>query len=258
MSLKVCVMSPLHNLGSTVVSEMIAQGLTFDNKTTTLLFTQPNSLLPGYINIGTTQDPTRSIMQIVKLIDNGAIEDSDILDYAYSYTKNSWLLNVADPSLVGRDREQVISHVYQRVPTDVVVCDNSEDINSSLTQKLLAESDMIFIVIDMSKKCKDRLEAWMESPYLKGNPNVYIIVNKYDEVVSSVRNFARSIKMPANRVCKLHYNPWIMKCTGNGELHTILPFARALDPRVANLNNDICEITQCVNGAMVIRMKKGL
>ena len=257
MGHRILVMSPLHNMGASVVSEMIAQGLTFDNKTSTIVFTEPKSLLPSYVNIGNVNDPTRSIMQIVKLIDNGAIDDKDILDYAYSYTKNSWILNVADPSLNGRDREQVVNYVYSRVPTDVVICDNSEDIDSPLTQNLLDSSDLIFIVIDMSVKCRKYLASWLESPQLKDNPNVYIIINKYDEVVYAVRNLARLLGTPANRVCKLHYNPWITKCTCNSQLHTVLPLAHELDPRVANLNNDILEINQCVNGSMVMKMKKG-
>lgn len=257
MAHKILIMSPLHNMGATVAAEMLAQGLTFDNKTTTLLFTQPSSYLPQYINIENVNDPTRSIMQIVKLIDNGAIEDRDILDYAFPYVKNSWLVNVADPSLSGHDREQVVTHIYGRVPTDIAICDNSEDIDSHLTQTLLDESDMLFLVVDMSKKSRERLKLWLETPQLKNFPNIYVIVNNYNEVVYSVRNFAKAISMPANRVCKLHYNPWIQKCTLNSQLHTILPLARELDPRVANLNNDISEMMQCVNGSMVMKIKKG-
>ena len=257
MAHKVLVMSPLHNIGSTVVSEMIAQGLTFDNKTTTLLFTQPNSYLPQYINVGKADDPTRSVMQIVKLVDNGALADNDILDYAYPYTKNSWLMNAADPSLEGKDREQVITHVYSRVPTDIVVCDNSEDITSSLTAVLLDVSDMLFIVVDMSRKCAEHLKAWLNSSQLKNFHNVYIVLNHYDETVFAVRNYAKMINYPANRVCKLHYNPWIQKCCINSQLHTILPLSRELDPRVANLNNDVNELIQCINGSMVMKLKKG-
>ncbi len=257
LSHKILVMSPLHNLGATVTSEIIAQGITFDNKTSTLIFTQSDSLMPRYLGIENVNDPTRSIMQIVKLIDNGAIEDKDILDYAHSYAQNSWLMNVADPSLDIKDREQVVSHVYNRVKTDICVCDNSEDIDSPLTQSLLEQSDMLFLVVDMSIKCTEHLMAWLESPILKNFPHVYVIVNRYDEVFMAVRNYARSIKMPANRVCKIHYNPWIQKSSLRYQLHTVLPLARELDPRVANLNADVNEIIQCINGDMVIKIRKG-
>ena len=98
MGHKILVMSPLHNMGATVASTFIAQGATFDNKTTNLIFTQPNSNLPTYLGINNISDPTRSVMQIVRLIDNGAIEDKDIIDYAHQYSRNAYMLNVADPS----------------------------------------------------------------------------------------------------------------------------------------------------------------
>lgn len=79
MAHKILVMSPLHNMGSTVAASLLAQGLTYSSKTCTLLFTQPESLLPSYFGIQDVNDPTRSVMQIVRLIDNGAIADKDIL-----------------------------------------------------------------------------------------------------------------------------------------------------------------------------------
>lgn len=257
MSHRILVMSPLHNMGATVVSTLVAQGVTFDNKTSTLIFTQPKSRLPEYIGIDNIYDPTRSVMQIVKLVDSGAIDDSDILDYAHSYSKNAYLLNVADPSLTGKDREQVVTHIFNRAPTDITICDNSEDIDTPLTQRLLDITDTVFIVIDMSRKSREYLKAWLETPQLSTNPNVYFIVNRYDEVVYSKRNFAKTISQPANRVGKIHYNPWIEKCCNNRQLHTVLPLARQLDPRVANLNNDICELIQCINGDILFKIKKG-
>ncbi len=258
MGHRVLVMSPLHNLGATVASGIIAHAMTFDNKTSTVVFTEPVSHLPDYFGIEGVDDPTRSVMQIVKLVDNGALADADILDYAYSYGKNGWLLNLSDASLEGRDRDQVVNHVYKRVPTDVCVCDNSDDLNTPLTKGLLEISDMLFIVVDMSGKSEEHLHSWLESPILKDFKNVYILVNKYSEVVCSLRDYAKRIRMPANRVCKIHLNPWIQRCTLHKQLATLLPQARELDPRVANLNVDMNELIQCINGDILVKNKKGL
>lgn len=257
MAHKILVMSPLHNLGATVASSLVAQGLTYYNKTSTLLFTKTNSELPKYLGIDDIDDPTRSIMQVVKLIDSGAIKNEDIVDYGHQYSKNSWVLNVADPALVDKDKEQVILHAFEKITTDVVICDNSDDINTPLSKRLLEVADMLFIVIDMSDKCLEHLKAWLEIPIIKNSPNVYILVTRYNEVVMSLRNFARKIDYPANRVCKIHYNPWLQKCSMSGQLHTVLPLARELDPRVANLNNDIQELAECIHGTIAIKYKKG-
>lgn len=257
MSHKIMVMSPLHNIGATCVAELLAQGLTFDSKTATLLFTEIDSKLPTYLGIEEINDPTRSIMQMIRLVDNGALEDKDILDYAYSFSKNCWLMNSTDKSLIGSDYEQVITHTFKRAPTDVSVCDVSSDLETPLTTALLETADMLFIVTDMSEKCTEHCKAWLQSKKLQDFKNVYVIVNKYDETVMAVRNYAKKLGISSNRVCKFHYNPWIAKCCWTMSLHTILPLARELDPRVAALNNDINELIQCVNGSIILRMKKG-
>ena len=259
MAHKILVLSPLHNIGTTSVAALINQGLTFDNKESTIMFTRNDSVLPQYLGIQSVQDPTRSIMQIVRLIDNGALEDQDILDYAYVYAKNSYMMNVADPSLTERDKSQILDHIYSRIPTDVIVCDNSEPVESDMTARLIEACDMIFIVVNTYVKCKEFLNLWMQMPIFKQNKSkVFLVVNQYDETVSALRNIARIYNFPANRVCKIHYNPWISKCCMSGQLHTILPLARELDPRVANLNTDINELIMCINSSMFMNSKKGL
>lgn len=259
MAHKVLVMSPLHNMGATVVATLLAQGATYDNKTTMLVYTEPTSLLPFYIGVDDVDDPTRSVMQIVKLIDSGAIADADIKDYAFSCTDNCYMLNIADKSLAEKDRIQVVKHVYSRVPTNLTVCDCSEDLDSKFTQSLIEESDMIFIVLDNSQKAYQRMKLWLQEPILQGRKNdVYVIVNCYNEVVTSVRNLAKKLGLPANRVCKLHYNPWITKCCLNGKLTEVLQSARVFDARTVNLRNDIDEFNQCIDGSIILKSKKGL
>lgn len=257
MAHRILVMSPLHNMGTTVASTFLAQGLTFSNKTTTLLFNEPESLLPSYVGIESVEDPTRSIMQIVRLIDNGSIADRDILDYCYTISKNANLLNLADKSLSAKDRLQVVQHVYTRVPTNVVICDNSADIDDRTSKILIDESDMVFIVVDTSIKSAQRLKFWLQHPNLVNHRNVYVIVNEYNEVISSLRDYAKYLGMSANRVCKIHYNPWIRKCCFNGGLATILPLAREYDPRVVNLKCDIDELCQCVESNILLSTRKG-
>ena len=256
MSVRVLVMSPLHNLGQTVCSTLFAQGVTFSGKTSMLLATEQSSPISEYISLDKEVDPTRSVMQIVRLIDSGSIGDSDILDYAHQYTKNGFYLNTSDAALTGTDRTQVITHLFQHTPCDIVLCDNGADLDSDITRELLELSDAVFIVIDMSPKCLKYLENWLKSKILKEYANVFLIVNKYDEVVSSMRDFAKKTSLTSNRLCKIHYNPWIRKCTLNGQLHTILPLAREYDPRVANLAIDVDDIANSCANIDLMKIKK--
>lgn len=244
-------------MGTTVVATMLAQGVTFSNKTSTLLYTRDDSTLPKYLGIESVSDPTRSVMQIVKLIDNGAIQDKDILDYTYKYATNAYMLNTSDTSIADTDKRQIINHIYTRTPSDIVILDNSEDISHPLTKAMLDVSDVVFVVVQPSAKAFERLKVWLTYTGLKDKDSVYVIVNNYNEVVYSVRDLAKHMGLPARRVCKLHYNPWITKCCITGTLQTILPLSMNIDARVANLSNDIKEFNSCINSEFYNVSRKG-
>lgn len=257
MGSKILVMSPLHNMGASTVSAMIAQGFTFSGKTSTLMYTDTNSPLPQWLGIPSVNDPTRSIAQAEKLVRSGSMKKSDILNYTYNYSKNAYLLNTVAQELQDVQRMRIMKHFFRDVPTDIVVMDNSMDITDDATADLIEVADIVFLVTDMSEKCTKRLKDWLTLPVLKNNKHVYIIVNRYDEVIESLRTFAKKLGLPANRVGKLHYNPWITRASRSNSLHDVLPNAVNWDPRVANLNKDIEEYMQCIQGEQLLRAQKG-
>ena len=258
MAYKILVISPLHNLGTSTVSSMMAQAMAMNNKSVMLTFMQPDATIPTYLGIDGFNDPTRSIMQVSKLIDTGALRNKDILDYAYQFHPNCHLLNVADPSLTTTDRLSLVSHVFEHTPTDVVIVDDSSDIDSRSITEMLDLTDLTFVVINMSTTSAYHLKVWLNETKLKDNPNIFIIVNYYNEVVADLRGFAKSIGIPANRVAKVHYNPCIQKCTRNGHLNDVLPLAFEYDPRVAELRSDFSDIDRCLNNFIKQKLMKGI
>lgn len=258
MGFRILILSPLSNIGATTVSAMIAQMATYDNKTSHLIFTESENPVTSYLGVKHVDDPTRSVMQIIKLIDNQSIEDKDILDYGHQYVPNSWILDAADKSLSEKDKAQVINHIFNRAPCDLSICDCSEDITSDLATQLIDSADMIFVVCNTTRKSQIYLRSWIESSYLKDRPNVYILCNRYNEVVYSVRNFAKVIVQPPNRICKIHYNPWIERCCNHRQLYQVIQLSRQFDPRVANIYRDTAEIMQCINSAIVVTARGGI
>ena len=247
MAYKILILSPLHNMGSTIATLIMAQIATYTNKTTCVTYTDPTSNLPQYIGVRNIKDPTRSIMQIVRLIDNGALADDDILDYAFQYAENAYLIGTSDLSLSRSDREQILQHIFDRAPTTLSLCDCSHDLEDELTQKLIEKTDAIFICVSMSMKSTERIKQWLDHPLLKNRREVYVLVNRYNEVINAVRNYSKVIQYPTTKICKLHYNPWIEKMCNRYELHTVVPKIRNLDPRVASLNNDLVEIMRAID-----------
>lgn len=257
MAFRILVTSPLHNLGATVAATMMTQGLTFHGDTASLTFTAADSRLPQYLNVAEVNDPTRNLAQVVELVDAKAIENDELINYAYPFEKNAYLFNTAETALDPRLQLQTMQYCYGRVATGVAICDCSEALDSEITKGLLDMSDMVVLVIDMSPKAVQYLQFWLQQPVLKERNDLFILVNRYDEAVYSLRDFTKKLGVPATRVLKLHYNPWITKCCYTGQLQTILPLAQVLDYRVASLKNDITEFTQVIASGRLLGVKKG-
>lgn len=250
MSFKVLVMSPLHQSGASCVATLLAQSVTYDNKTSTLMYTSPLSNVPDYLGIKSIDDPTRSIMQVVRLIDSNAIKDSDILDYTVQFAKNVHMLSLGDSILPERDAIQIVQHVYSRIPTDICVVDNSDDIDSPVTERLLEHADCVFIVINPSQKDFAYMKHWLTETKLRDKEDTYVVLNNYDPVIGAVRTLSKQLGLAANKVCTLHYNPWIRRCCLVHALHEIVPKVKGMDDRVVNLRSDLAEFSQVINSTL--------
>lgn len=250
MSFKVLVMSPLHQSGASCVATLLAQSVTYDNKTSTLVYTSPSSNVPDYLGIKSIDDPTRSIMQVVRLIDNNALKDSDILDYTVQFAKNVHMLSLGDSMLPERDVVQIVQHVYNRIPTDICVVDNSDDIDSPVTERLLEHADCVFIVINPNQKDFAHMKYWLTETRLRDVEDVYIVLNNYDPVIGAVRTLSKQLGLAANKVCTMHYNPWIRRCCLVHALHDIVPRVKGMDDRVINLQSDLIEFSQVINSTI--------
>lgn len=257
MSFKALVMSPLHQTGASCFATMLAQSLTYENKTTTLAYTDVKSGIPKYLGVKDVDDPTRSIMQVVKLIDNNAIRDDGILDYTVQFSKNAHLLSFGDDTLSERDALQITGHIFRRVPTDVCILDNSDDIDSPVTKQLLDVANCVFLVISPCQKDFAHLHYWLTETQLQEVRHVYIVVNHYDPTIAAVREISKVIGLPANKVCTMHENPWIRKCCLLGQLQTLVPQVKGNDPRVINLSSDLRSYSQVISSIVLYDSELG-
>ena len=251
MSQKILVLSPLHNLGTTVAATMIAQNVTLNGRSAALAFTDVDPYIAQYTNLTELDDPMRSVTQVVKLIDSNAIENEDIIRYAHIIAKNLYFMNTSTSALTDAIKQRTVMSIFERITSDVVVCDCSEDIDSPIALSLLSKADMVFIVVNTSPKVFKHVHSWIQYSALKDKAETYLIINQYNEGVGALRDLSKQLYHAPSHVCKIHYNPWIAKCCLSGTLQTILPLVYEKDYRVANLYSDFQEIQQAIAGNLL-------
>lgn len=256
MAQRILVLSPLHNLGTTVVATMIAQSISYNGRSATLSFTDAEPYIAHYTNLKDLDDPMRSVTQVVKLIDGNAIEKEDIIRYSHVITKNLYFMNTSTAALTEAVKQRTVMSIFENITSDVVVCDCSEDIDSPITLSLLSKADMVFVVVNTSPKVFKHVHSWIEYSALKDKAETYIVINQYDEGIGSLRDLSKKVYHAASHVCKVHFNPWIAKCCITGSLQTILPLVMEKDYRVANLYGDFQEIDQAITGNLLYCKKE--
>lgn len=254
--MRISVISPVPHGGTTTASMFLAQSLAHTQSLSVMLtYTGTNRRLCEYMGVSSMDDKTRSISQVVKLMESRAIGPEDLYDYSLKLYPNMNIMDTADPTLSDEDNAKLISYVFKNIKSDICICDISDEIYSETTQELFEVSDIVAIVIQPDRYSYDMFRRWRESEYWPKKANIMVIVNNYNEEVAALRDISKQLGIPHVNVCKIHYNPYIMKYSNTGESLTMMPYVVQRDPRVIELNTDFKEMTQYVVSNLGIRFK---
>lgn len=249
MGFKTLMFSPQSNVGLTTVSALIAHTFAYNGFTSMLGYTDTSNAIPQFFGVTDLDDPTRSITQVMRMVDSNAIQPKDVLKYAFQYDPKvkAYFMNFGDERLNTIAQQRIIEYIHKYVPTDITIWDMSSTPDDPFAQTLMQDATSIFLVTDVSDKGITMVKNWLESDVFPDVNNVYIVINKYSSEIMPWKRLADKYDILPSHLCKLHYNPYINKCALEHCLQTITPTIQNRDPRVAILNNDIKEIVQAVN-----------
>ena len=242
--MRLAVLSPLNRSGCSVITTMLAQAAALTQDMHTMVtYTSKSRTLPLYLNLGAyLGDSTRSISQVVKLLQARAISADELGEFAIRVTANFYLMDTVSETITDEEALMVQKYVYTNVPHDLVICDVSEAIDDVSAQELIEVSDAICIVLNPDTVSVDMFRLWRESEYWPKNKPYMVVINRYDDQVIGVRPYAKLCGIETKFLCKLHYNPMVVKACNENFLVDIVPYAYEKDMRVLTLRNDLKEM----------------
>ena len=253
--MKIAILSPLHRTGLSTVAPLFTYCLTWTQQVTTVLSYTGHSDLTRYLGTSELDDKTRSISQLSKLLSAGAISPENITEYCVPLIKDSHLLDTTSSIITPDEKAKLISFVFDRVPTDFVVCEVDTELDDPRTQEILDIADVVVIVFEPYRNSFDAVKRYIEYPMWPKNKKVMYLCNKYDDQVIPLRDITRDFGEKHVNMCKLHYNPWIMKLCESGKLYELLPYVIQKDPRVIDLNNDMKEWMSFLQGLRTAKVR---
>lgn len=242
--MRLAVISPLHRSGATVVTTMLAQAMALTQDLKTMVtYTDKERVLPMYVGKEEyTKDKTRSVAQIVELKRVNAISPDELEDFAIKVAPNFYLMDTVSNTVLESDTKDVQKYVYTKTPADFSVCDISEALDDPHAQELIKASDAVCFVLNPDNISIGIYNVWKESSYFPHDKPILVVLNRYDDTIIGVRPFAKLCGIEAQSLCKIHYNPMIVKACNESFLSDVVPYAYEKDIRVLQLRTDIKEI----------------
>jgi cellulose biosynthesis protein BcsQ len=252
--MKIAVMSPSRDQGITTVSILLGQALAETQGLTVCLTYSglQNTPLESYLGLKSTGDRTKSVTQLMKLLESNSISGNDIGEFCSKIAHNFDFLNTVNLDKNDEDNIKLLKFIIPNVNHDIVITDITTELWEPATQQVIELSDIVLIVLTQNATTAEKLNVWRSSGYcrlLKGKPIMYV-VNKYDGYISAFKEYTRKYSIKHKQCCKISYSPFICRTANLGQLHTLLPYIVKRDIRVCELNSDIRECMQLLMAHM--------
>lgn len=257
MTMNISFISPDRRQGVTTTSLLVALALArTQNTTVTYTYTgDSSSSLETFLGVEAETDITRSINQLVKLMESNIVKEDEIENYCTKIpdVKNFMVLNSASSTISPEENNDLVKMAIKNLNTDYVVTDVTTEIFEDVTKEVIEESDLIVMVLTQSRDIWKKVKIWEEAlwdPSKEDSPTIMeklnskgliFIFNRYDSYVEAFRSTTKNFNIKHRRCCKITQNPYITRMSNIGKLDQIIEYVIEKDYRVIELNNDLFE-----------------
>ncbi|QGQ98795.1 DUF3298 domain-containing protein [Paenibacillus psychroresistens] len=250
--MRISIISPDRRQGGTTISVLLALALAqTQNLTTCLTYTgNNNNSIESFLGLKQMEDKTRSLTQVIKLLEAHAISGDEILDYCTQIpgVPNLQIMDTASDTISDADNTKLLKFVIENLNHQIVITDIATEIYDEVTKSVLDNSDLIIMVLTQSRDVANKLKYWESAEVMSylNKKGLVFIFNQYDPYVEAFRDTTKRMNIRHRRCAKISYNAFIKRTSNMGKLQTILPFIMDKDPRVIELHNDLKECLMIV------------
>lgn len=253
--MKLGVISPSRGVGQTTVAVMLATAMVDTFKRPTILaHSGGNSdAMLRYCVPHPDADPTRSLTQIVRLLESDSLDAGQVVEYAIELRENLFLLDSDDKTIEDSEYNKLLNFVTESLDNSQdLVIDLQSEVYDDATQEALKALDFICVVLPQDNVGLDKYKAWRESNFFKWLPNssLMFVVNRYNPTISALRQITGRLGVKHSKMCKMGYNPLITKFCNSSKLPSVVNLVLNKDPRVVSLNADLHECMQVIGGVI--------
>jgi len=244
--LKIAVFSPIHGqTGNTVTSLFLATSLALtQRKNICLTHTDFNSTVIEYaLGLDTTEDVTRSLSQVFKLLSSGTLLEKELADYAINVIPGLDLYTTHNVMFEHDELAKFIEFLFNKMKIyHHIVIDVDTGIKSKTSELCLSIADTVVITVSQNYHVLKATMGLMRNEDFKKlvkNKRVLFAVNRFNSEICKLSDIAKQLDVKTKDIIILHENVFITRCYNKGVIEDVIKRALMKDIRVLELYNDI-------------------
>lgn len=243
--MRLAIYSPNRKAGTTSISILLSAMLA--EKTTAkvcLSYTGKEAeSFNRYLGRSNEVDMTKTLSQLIRLLEAGTISREDVLDYVVKLSPGLDFIHT-DSKLSGElDADRLVSEVLDYLPHDIIVTDINTEVYKDVTIQAFDKADIILVLLTQDEESIQNYLKWKEGNYFPDESKFIYAINKFDPVISAARSVCTKAGVKYRRACKVSYNPWITKLCNSGKLLEIIPNVLKKDIRLVELFPDLKDLS---------------
>ncbi|QUH29110.1 hypothetical protein [Vallitalea guaymasensis] len=257
--MKVVVYSPVRRQGCTTLSVLLGSAIAqVTNMKVCLTYTGTESdAFNIALGLNQVEDRTKSLTQVIRMLEANSITGKDINDYLTPLTDNLDIMQTSSDYITTEESDKLLTFVLNNLTHDLIITEiNSEPYEES-TKEILSNADIIIVLASQGMDVINKYKNWKDSDIFPDYSKVVYALNYYDPNVSALRDVAKIMGIKPSKIVKITTNPFIKKMTNTGSLHKLLPYIYNKDIRVINLHADIRDLCYLVMSNLGIKIDWG-
>ncbi len=242
--MKVAIYSPVRRQGCTSVSVLIGAALAYVNNMKICLTYTGNESISLNIALGLReiQDRTRSLTQVIRMLEANSILKEDINDYLTPLSDRLDIMQTSGDYISSEESDKLLTFVLNNLLHELIITDINSEPYEVRTKEILSNADIIIVLVSQGMDVISKYKLWKKSDLFPDPSKIIHVVNNYNPNISSLKDFAKVIGIKHTKIAKITSNPFIAKMSNMGQLHKLIPYIIKKDIRVINLHADIRDL----------------
>ncbi len=254
--MKVAIYSPVRRQGCSTVSMLLGAALAHVvGMKVCLTYTGVESDAYNIaLGLNHLEDRTRSLTQVIRMLEGDNISGDDIIDYLTPLANNLDIMQTSSDYITSEDSDVLLSFVLNNLPHELIITEiNSEPFEEN-TQHILNDVDIVIVLVSQAMDVLTKYKLYKKSQYYPNQAKIVYVVNRYDPYISPLKDVAKIMGVDKRKIVKIPKNPYIVKMANSGTLHKLMPYIYNKDLRVLNLHADIRDLCYLVMSNLGVKI----